>query len=79
MSLAEYEKKRRFEVTPEPAGGKGPRARRRKPLASVIQKHRASHLHYDFRLVRTLRANPRLVTPPKKGRKSVWHSKKAVS
>lgn len=50
MSLREYEKKRRFDVTPEPA----PKARRattkRKALRFVVQKHRASHLHYDFRL-----------------------------
>jgi len=50
VGLAEYKKKRRFEVTPEPAGGKAPRGRRPKALAYVIQKHRASQLHYDFRL-----------------------------
>jgi len=48
MGLAEYRRKRRFGVTPEPAGGKQPRGRRR--LAYVVQKHRASRLHYDFRL-----------------------------
>jgi len=48
MSLAEYRKKRRFGVTPEPAGGKTRRRARR--LVYVIQKHRASRLHYDFRL-----------------------------
>jgi bifunctional non-homologous end joining protein LigD len=46
--LAEYNRKRRFGVTPEPAGKQG-RARK-KELEFVIQKHRASHLHYDFRL-----------------------------
>jgi bifunctional non-homologous end joining protein LigD len=50
VGLAEYKKKRRFNVTPEPAGGKRPPAKRRKALAYVIQKHRASQLHYDFRL-----------------------------
>jgi bifunctional non-homologous end joining protein LigD len=49
MSLAEYRKKRRFGVTPEPAGGRARRGRAR-PLAFVVQKHRASSLHYDFRL-----------------------------
>jgi len=46
--LAEYNRKRRFDVTPEPPG----RARRSKKtaLAFVVQKHRAGHLHYDFRL-----------------------------
>ena len=49
MPLEEYRRKRRFGVTPEPAGA----ARVRKPragLAYVIQKHRATALHYDFRL-----------------------------
>lgn len=46
--LKEYRKKRRFQVTPEPPGGS--RRKPRKALAYVIQKHRASRLHYDFRL-----------------------------
>jgi bifunctional non-homologous end joining protein LigD len=46
--LAEYNRKRRFGVTPEPAGRPG--RRRRRDLAFVVQKHRASHLHYDVRL-----------------------------
>ena len=46
--LAEYNRKRRFDVTPEPAGKPG-RAQR-KALEFVVQKHRASRLHYDFRL-----------------------------
>ncbi|MGH9469123.1 MAG: DNA polymerase ligase N-terminal domain-containing protein, partial [Terriglobia bacterium] len=46
-SLAEYRRKRRFEVTPEPApkSAPGPAAHR-----FVIQKHDATRLHYDFRL-----------------------------
>jgi bifunctional non-homologous end joining protein LigD len=47
--LAEYNRKRHFGVTPEPPGT----ARARKagqPLEFVIQKHRATALHYDFRL-----------------------------
>ncbi len=51
MGLAEYRRKRRFGVTPEPSGdGATMRARRGRALAFVVQKHRASHLHYDFRL-----------------------------
>jgi len=46
--LAEYNRKRRFGVTPEPAGKQG--KVRKKELEFVVQKHRASHLHYDFRL-----------------------------
>jgi bifunctional non-homologous end joining protein LigD len=46
--LAEYNAKRDFSRTAEPAG-KVPKARG-KTLHFVIQKHAASHLHYDFRL-----------------------------
>ncbi|WGQ08701.1 DNA ligase D [Pedobacter gandavensis] len=46
MSLTEYKKKRSFTDTPEPKGGKGTG----ESLRFVIQKHDASHLHYDFRL-----------------------------
>src|SRR6059036_2368440 len=48
MGLVEYRRKRRFGVTPEPAGGKQRRGGRK--LFYVVQKHRASRLHYDFRL-----------------------------
>src|SRR5215216_270638 len=46
--LAEYNAKRDFSRTAEPAG-KVPKPRG-KTLHFVIQKHAASHLHYDFRL-----------------------------
>jgi bifunctional non-homologous end joining protein LigD len=46
--LAEYNRRRRFDVTPEPAGRMG--QARKERLEFVIQKHRASRLHYDFRL-----------------------------
>jgi bifunctional non-homologous end joining protein LigD len=46
--LGEYNAKRDFTRTAEPAG-KVPKPRTR-TLHFVIQKHAASHLHYDFRL-----------------------------
>jgi bifunctional non-homologous end joining protein LigD len=46
VGLKEYVRKRRFEKTTEPRGSVATRSRRR----FVIQKHRASALHYDFRL-----------------------------
>ena len=50
MPLEEYRKKRRFDVTSEPDGKKTPRPAARKRLVYVVQKHRATALHYDFRL-----------------------------
>jgi bifunctional non-homologous end joining protein LigD len=50
MALKEYRAKRRFDVTAEPAGKEKTSAKRRKALAFVVQKHRATALHYDFRL-----------------------------
>lgn len=45
--LQDYRSRRDFSATPEPA----PRRRVTKPgKRFVVQKHRASHLHYDFRL-----------------------------
>jgi bifunctional non-homologous end joining protein LigD len=45
--LAEYRRKRDFARTAEPRGGRRKRAPK---LAYVIQKHAASHLHFDLRL-----------------------------
>jgi bifunctional non-homologous end joining protein LigD len=45
--LSEYRRKRDFTKTAEPKGGG---AKQAKKLAFVIQKHDASHLHYDLRL-----------------------------
>jgi bifunctional non-homologous end joining protein LigD len=50
MSLTEYQRKRRFGVTPEPSGDEEPTPKQGPALAYLIQKHRASQLHYDFRL-----------------------------
>jgi bifunctional non-homologous end joining protein LigD len=66
MGLNEYRRKRDFAKTPEPSGrsrksastAKTPAESVAQPAAApsgpalrfVVQKHRASHLHYDFRL-----------------------------
>lgn len=47
MGLSLYNKKRNFAKTAEP---KGKVATRGKELIFTVQKHAASHLHYDFRL-----------------------------
>lgn len=54
-SLKEYERKRHLDRTPEPAGDTQIKSKRRKGAATnaplfCVQKHLASHLHYDFRL-----------------------------
>ena len=51
MALDEYRRKRDFQKSPEPPG-KPERgaARKKKPLFFCVQKHLASHLHYDLRL-----------------------------
>ncbi len=47
MTLAKYKQKRNFKDTPEPEG----KVHKEKgKLIFVVQRHHASHLHYDFRL-----------------------------
>jgi bifunctional non-homologous end joining protein LigD len=46
--LDTYRRMRDFRATPEPRGE--PRAARRPGLRFVVQRHAASHLHFDFRL-----------------------------
>jgi bifunctional non-homologous end joining protein LigD len=56
MVLEKYKQKRNFKSTPEPAGDvdvASERAKKAKPeqgLFFCVQKHLASHLHYDFRI-----------------------------
>jgi len=47
MDLSKYHRKRNFDSTSEP---KGEIKKSKKELIFVVQKHAASHLHYDFRL-----------------------------
>ncbi|MFJ2547559.1 DNA ligase D [Pseudomonas sp. NPDC087612] len=48
--LQEYARKRNFDATPEPAGHQRSGKKAAHALQYCIQKHDASHLHYDFRL-----------------------------
>ena len=49
-TLAEYRRKRDFTKTAEPGGASSAPRASRSSLRFVIQKHAASHLHFDFRL-----------------------------
>src|SRR5687768_11729322 len=51
-SLKEYKAKRNFQKSPEPTGDEKPKKpkSKQKELFFCVQKHLASHLHYDFRL-----------------------------
>jgi bifunctional non-homologous end joining protein LigD len=46
MGLEEYRRKRKFDKTPEPSGA----VKKTTGNSFVIQKHRATRLHYDFRI-----------------------------
>jgi len=48
VGLTKYQEKRDFRISPEPKGARPKRSV--KELSFVVQKHQASHLHYDFRL-----------------------------
>jgi bifunctional non-homologous end joining protein LigD len=51
MALEKYKAKRDFTKSPEPAGTKVPDSPTgRTPRFFCVQKHLASHLHYDFRI-----------------------------
>jgi bifunctional non-homologous end joining protein LigD len=53
MALEDYKKKRNFSKTPEPSGDTTEVEKRKKKRDSLffcVQKHLASHLHYDLRL-----------------------------
>lgn len=49
-NLKEYRDKRDFNVTTEPTGSEASSKTKKAGLLYVVQKHQASHLHYDFRL-----------------------------
>jgi bifunctional non-homologous end joining protein LigD len=50
MKLNEYRKKRNFATTPEPQGATIAEKKGKAALIYTIQKHMATHLHYDLRL-----------------------------
>ena len=51
MALDDYRRKRDFTKSPEPTGDEPPRKKKKSAeLFFCVQKHLASHLHYDLRL-----------------------------
>jgi bifunctional non-homologous end joining protein LigD len=51
LSLKKYREKRDFSISPEPGGEPADKTTKTKPeRIFVVQKHRATQLHYDFRL-----------------------------
>jgi bifunctional non-homologous end joining protein LigD len=50
VSLTKYREKRDFKRTSEPSGEAAPKKAAKRASIFVIQKHRATQLHYDFRL-----------------------------
>jgi bifunctional non-homologous end joining protein LigD len=50
VALEDYRRKRDFTKSPEPSGEPVPRRSKERPRMFCVQKHLASHLHYDLRL-----------------------------
>ncbi len=50
MGLRVYRRKRKFDQTPEPKGAARKKRSQQKNLRFVVQLHKASRLHFDFRL-----------------------------
>ena len=50
MPLEEYKRKRKFQQTPEPEPGKSHKEKQKRGGMFCVQRHDASHLHYDLRL-----------------------------
>src|SRR3954470_10936713 len=46
--LADYNAKRNFKTSPEPTGARRPKRPAKRKRIFCVQKHLASHLHYDF-------------------------------